>query len=199
MADLIAFVGSARRSGNTDVLVGEALRGARAAGATARRVRLAEIHMNPCRGCMRCESGRCHVHDDDVPRLLDQIREARALLFATPVYFWNVSGTMKTLWDRMLPLAGLDLTRRPVTMAPLIRGLAAGTIVVQEEAEGPHTSIIRLFHERNFADFGLRHLGDVYAYGALRKGEVRGDTAAMAAAHDLGQLLAEAGSSSPSP
>lgn len=197
MADLIAFVGSARRGGNTDVLAGEALRGARAAGATARRVRLAEIQMNPCQGCMRCAPGRCVVHDDDIPALLDQMRVARALLFATPVYFWNVSGSMKTLWDRLLPLAGLDLTRRPVTMDPLIRGLAAGTIVVQEEAERPHESIIRLFFERNFDDFGLRHRGDVYAYGALRRGEVQGDAEAMKAAFELGQRLA--GVSSPSP
>jgi len=197
MADLIAFVGSARRGGNTDALVGEALRGAREAGGTARRVRLAELQMRPCQGCMRCEAGRCRVHDDDVPALLDEMRAARALLFATPVYFWNVSGTLKTLWDRMLPLAGLDLTQRPVSMTPLIRGLTAGTIVVQEEAEGPHTSIIRLFFERNFRDFGLRPIGDVYAYGALLAGEVREDAGVMDAAFELGQRLI--GVNSPSP
>jgi len=113
------------------------------------------------------------------------------------VYFWNVSGTMKTLWDRMLPLAGLDIERRPVRMDPMVRGLAAGTIVVQEEAEGPHASIVRLFFERNLADFGLRHVGDVYAYGALHRGDVREDAGAMAAAFDLGQRLV--GDSSPSP
>lgn len=189
MTDLLALVGSARRRGNTDVLVGEAMAGARGAGATARRVRLAEFDLRPCRGCLRCGDGRCSSNDDDGDALLHAMLGARALLFATPVYFWNVSGLMKTLWDRMLPLAGLDLRRRPVTMAPLLRGRRAGTIVIQEEARGPDSSICELFFTRNLADFGLEHVGDVYAYGALRRGEVRGDAAAMAAARELGRRL----------
>ncbi len=193
MSDLLVLLGSARRGGNSDVLCGEAIAGAREAGATARRVRLAERRLHPCRGCLRCRPGGCRAHDDDGDGLLAEMLAARALLFATPVYFWNVSGLMKTLWDRMLPLAGLDLTREPVGMEPLLRGRRAGSIVVQEEAQGPHASIVRLFFERNLADFGLEHVGDVYAYGALRRGEVRGDAAALAAARALGRRLVERG------
>ena len=187
MVELLAFVGSARKGGNTDVLVDEVLRGA--AGATSRKVRLAALDLAACRGCMTCTMGECRGHDDDVGPLLRDMVEARALLFATPVYFWNVSGLTKTLWDRMLPLAGLDLTTTPVTMEPLLRGRGAGTVVVQEEPGGPHGSIIRTFFERNFADFGLNHVGDVYAYGALERGAVRGDADAMRAAFDLGRAL----------
>jgi len=189
MTDLLAFVGSARRGGNTDLLVGQAIAGARAAGATARRIRLAELDLRACHGCLGCGEGRCAQHDDGGDAVLQAMLDARALLFATPVYFWNVSGLMKTLWDRMLPLAGLDLEHSPVTMTPLLAGRRAGTIVIQEEAKGPHASICELFFTRNLADFGLQHVGDVYAYGALRCGEVRGDEAAMAAALDLGRRL----------
>jgi len=131
----------------------------------------------------------CRANDDDVDELLRRMTGSGALLFATPVYFWNVSGLMKTLWDRMLPLAGLALSSRPVTMTPLLKERRAATIVVQEEAEGPQTSIIRMFFERNFADFGMAHVGDVYAYGALRKGEIREDARAMEAAYELGRRL----------
>ncbi len=187
--DLLVLLGSARRGGNTDLLVEQAMAGARDAGATAQRVRLYDLEMRPCCGCFHCRDGQCRARTDDVPEVLERMLAARALLFATPVYFWNVSGLMKNLWDRMLPLAGLDLTVRPVTMTPLLAGRAAGTIVVQEEAEGPHESIIRLFFERNFADFGMRPVGDVYAYGALRKGDIRRDEAALQAAYDLGASL----------
>lgn len=193
MADLIAFVGSARRGGNTDVLATEAMRGARDAGATAMKIRLARIHMEPCMGCMRCRPGRCVQHDDDVNSILERMLGARALLFATPVYFWNVSGLMKTLWDRMLPLAGLDLSTRPVTMDPLLGGRRAGAIVIQEEGRGPHESIIRLFFERNIADFGMEPAGELFAYGALARGEVEGDARAMAGARDLGRRLVQPG------
>ncbi len=192
MTDLLAFVGSARAGGNTDVLVDEVLRGAAAAGASAVKVRLIDLDMAPCLGCMTCTAGSCRQHDDDVGPLLERMVAAQGLLFATPVYFWNVSGLMKTLWDRMLPLAGLDLTADPVTMDPLLRGKVAGTVVVQEEAQGPHASIIRTFFERNLADFGVRHVGELYAYGALERGAVRGDAAGMAGAFDLGRDLARA-------
>lgn len=189
MPDLIAFVGSARRGGNTDVLVSEALKAARKKGATARRIRLVDINMQPCRGCMRCVSGRCHSHRDDMDLILDAMLEARALLFATPVYFWNVSGLMKTLWDRMLPLAGLDIRKRPLVMKPLLTQTRAGVIVIQEEAEGPHGSIPRLFFDRNILDFGMEKAGEVFAYGALRRGEIRKDRKALAAARALGRKL----------
>ena len=189
MTDLLALVGSARVGGNTDLLVSEALKGARWVGATARRVRLFDLDMKPCLGCLACGDGRCHSHDDDIPELLRAMHESHALLFATPVYFWNVSGLMKTLWDRMLPLAGLDLTARPATMNPLLKGHKAGSIVIQEEAEGPHSSICRLFFERNFADFGMENAGEVYGFGALNRGDVRTDEGAMGAAFELGKRL----------
>ena len=190
MSDLLAFVGSARRGGNTDLLVGEALRGALGAGATVRRIRLGELDLHPCDGCLGCADGACSRHDDDMTELYPALMEARAILFATPVYFWNVSGLTKILWDRMLPLAGLDLSRRPLEMRPRLRGKRAGTIVVQEEAAGDQPSICRLFFERNLADFGLVDVGSVYAYGALHRGEVHGDEEAMRAAFSLGRALA---------
>lgn len=171
------------------MLVAEAISGARGAGARARRVRLAGIDMRPCRGCMRCASGRCMSHRDDMFEILEAMQEARALLFATPVYFWNVSGLMKTLWDRMLPLAGLDARARPLVMKPRLNGIRAGVIVVQEEAEGPQASVPRLFFDRNITDFGMVKVGEVYAFGALKRGEVREDAAAMSAARALGRSL----------
>ncbi len=196
MSDLLAFVGSARRDGNTDLLTSEAIWAARAEGLAVRRVRLADLDLRPCHGCMRCTDGRCHVHSDDMNRLMVDMRGASALLFATPVYFWNVSGLMKTLWDRMLPLAGLDLSRRPLVMRPLVQGLRAGAIVVQEEARGPHESICEQFFRRNFQDFGLVDRGSAYAYGALAAGEVLRDDQAMAASRALGRALAGSGKGS---
>lgn len=189
MTDVLAFVGSARRGGNTDALVEQALRGVADAGGTARRVGLGEMDLRPCLGCLRCADGRCREHDDGMSDLYREMPSAQALLFATPVYFWNVSGLMKTLWDRMLPLAGLDLTRRPLVMRSRISGARAGSIVVQEEDRGPHSSICELFFRRNMADFGLEDRGSVYAFGALAAGEVRGDRAAMDAARALGRSL----------
>jgi hypothetical protein len=96
---------------------------------------------------------------------------------------------MKTLWDRMLPLAGLDIRKRPLVMKPLLTHTRAGVIVIQEEAEGPHGSIPRQFFDRNILDFGMEKAGEVFAYGALHRGEIRKDRKALAAARALGRKL----------
>jgi len=125
--------------------------------------------------------------------VLAAMEGAGALLFSTPVYFWNVSGLVKTLFDRMLPLAGLRWTPGGARMESRLAGKPGGAIVVQEERERPGLpSIPRLFFTRNFEDFGIVPAGIVLAAGARNPGDVRRDAASMRAARELGARLAAA-------
>ena len=49
------------------------------------------------------------MHSDDMPELLTKIRETEIMVFATPLYYSNVTGLMKDFIDRMLPLSNADL------------------------------------------------------------------------------------------
>jgi multimeric flavodoxin WrbA len=66
MASIPGLVGSARPWRNSDLLVCQALRGAQAEGAAIQMVRLTNLHLESCTGCMRCDiSGEpCPVDDD---------------------------------------------------------------------------------------------------------------------------------------
>jgi multimeric flavodoxin WrbA len=186
---LLVFQGSARRGGNTEILCREAVRGARESGMKAELVRLAGLKILPCRGCFRCKGGLCRGGRDDMNGILKAMVEADAFIFATPVYFWNVSGLMKMFFDRLLPLLTMKRERDRIRLHSRVEGRKAGVIVVQEEEQSPHESLPLLFFRRNLSDFGLRLAGELFVYGALHAGDVRRNPKAMKGARQLGRDL----------
>lgn len=97
---VLGLVGSPRRGGNTEILIDKALEGAASSGAATERVRLADLRINPCRGCEVCKvKGRC-IQDDDMQQIYSKILEADGVLLGTPVYFYGPSAQTKCLLDR---------------------------------------------------------------------------------------------------
>jgi len=104
MTTVLALVGSARRWGNCEVLAREALAGAAEAGADSlKMLRLTDLRMEPCTGCLVCAIGGrpCPLHDD-LDFLLAQAAVADALVVAAPVYVLGPVAPVKLLLDRML-------------------------------------------------------------------------------------------------
>lgn len=95
---------SPRRGGNSDALADAFLAGATQAGHAAEKICLYDKDIRFCRGCLACQkTGRCGIRDD-VEAILDKMRRADVIVFATPVYFYEMCGQMKTLLDRTNPL-----------------------------------------------------------------------------------------------
>lgn len=91
--------------GNTDVIARAFLDGACEAGAQAETVYLKDKKINHCTGCFACWTrtpGVC-IHKDDMPELLEKMRWADCIVFATPLYVYTVSGLMKDFMDRVIP------------------------------------------------------------------------------------------------
>ena len=101
---ITGILGSARKGGNTEILLGAALEEARAEGCSTSRIILRDKHIAPCDGCMGCaETGEC-VIQDDMEEVYKGIREADGIIWASPVYYWSVSGLTKTALDRTYAL-----------------------------------------------------------------------------------------------
>jgi len=104
---VMAFNGSPRRNWNTGMLLERALEGAAARGAETTLVQLYDLDYQGCRSCFGCKTlggkayGRCALKDELTP-VLDQILQADALLLGSPVYFWAVTGEMKSFLERLL-------------------------------------------------------------------------------------------------
>lgn len=96
---------SPRRNGNSNVLCKQFQQGALDAGHAVETLFLADYHIAYCLGCGKCmerKDGTC-VQQDDMADILDKMEEADVIVFATPVYFYNMCAQMKTLLDRTCP------------------------------------------------------------------------------------------------
>ncbi|MBW1912216.1 MAG: flavodoxin family protein [Deltaproteobacteria bacterium] len=100
--------------GNTALILNPFLEGMEAAGAEIELYYTKELVINPCLGCVTCwfkTPGKC-VRKDDMTSLFPKIKKADTLVFATPVYVDGVSGPMKNLMDRLIPLGNPSLEIR---------------------------------------------------------------------------------------
>lgn len=100
---ILIITTSLRRGSNSDALAEQFAKGAAQAGHSVETLSLRDKNLQFCRGCLACQStGKCVIRDDVAP-MLEQIRTADVLVFATPIYFYEMSGQMKVLLDRTDP------------------------------------------------------------------------------------------------
>jgi len=94
------------RKSNTQVLVEAFLEGAAREGASGETLFASELSVKDCVGCFSCWNvtpGVC-VHKDDMPQVLEKMREADVLIWATPLYHYGMTARLKRILERTLPL-----------------------------------------------------------------------------------------------
>lgn len=91
---------SPRIGGNTDILLDNALKGARSAGAKTEKIALGRLKFSPCQECENMPSdGSCLINDDMQGAYL-KIKNADAIIFASPIFFGSLSAQAKAMIDR---------------------------------------------------------------------------------------------------
>ena len=168
----VGILGSAREGGNTEILLDIALEEARNIGGSTSKVTLRDKVIVECDGCMGCaQTGEC-VIQDDMQEVYKQIREADGIIWATPVYYWSMSGLTKIALDRTYALNFPTLQQ-----AGKIGGLVvvAGGRGCMSAANPFHMYFI--YNHMFPAEFA-------YAY-AREKAEVNKDTIAVAMARTM--------------
>ena len=105
--NIVILSGSPRKDGNTDKLVAAFIEGAESAGKSVALFRVADMKINACIGCRHCfeEKGAC-IQKDDMAIILDAIRKADTLVFASPIYYFTITAQLKLAIDRTYPLLG---------------------------------------------------------------------------------------------
>jgi multimeric flavodoxin WrbA len=99
---VLVLAASPRKDGNSTILASKAAEGVKAAGGEADVTPIGHLKIAPCNACNSCitkpEAG-CVIKDDMQP-LYQRIRNAQGIIFATPVYWFNMSAQMKLFIDR---------------------------------------------------------------------------------------------------
>ena len=102
--NVLVVSSSLRSHSNSERLADEFVRGVQESGNYAEHISLRGKTIHFCKGCLTCqESQRCVIHDD-ADMIVQKMRTADVIVFATPIYYYEMSGQMKTLLDRANPL-----------------------------------------------------------------------------------------------
>ena len=104
MSKVLVITTSLRAKSNSDVLAGRLIAGAKDAGHEVEVVSLKGKEIRFCIGCLNCQKTQKCVLKDDAIEIAEKMKNADTLVFVTPIYYYEMSGQMKTLLDRMNPL-----------------------------------------------------------------------------------------------
>ena len=174
---ILGVVCSPRIGGNTEVLVKEALEGAKGKGGNVNLLRLSGKQIKPCDHCGACyETGECHIKDD-MDKIYQQLLEADGIILGSPVYFWSVCAQAKLVMDRTYAL------RYPTKR---LRDKVGGAIAGRRGQVTTLTVMNNFFLGQGMIPAGL----GVDGRGS-KKGDVKDDSRAMKEAKNLGERMVE--------
>lgn len=167
---------SLRKNSNSDALAESFAKGAREAGNQVEQISLRDKTIGFCRGCLACQkTGRCVIHDD-ADAIAQKMLSADVLVFATPIYYYEMSGQMKTMLDRANPLFIADYAFRDIY---LLTSAAENENYVDERAVNGLEGWIACFEKARLA-------GKVFAGGVTEPGEIDGHPA-LQEAYQMGK------------
>lgn len=100
MKKVLIISTSLRNNANSEILARETERGAKEKGHEVEFITLKDKNIQFCKGCLACQKlGKC-VINDDANAITEKMKNSDVIVWATPVYYYEMSGQMKTMIDR---------------------------------------------------------------------------------------------------
>jgi multimeric flavodoxin WrbA len=185
---VIIVKGSPRENGNSAILADQVAAGAEAAGAEVESFYLHGMDIAPCDACDACQVAQDEecIMEDDMQILYPKLREAEAIVYASPVYWFTVSAQIKLFMDRCYGLGGGDGDVEEHGLA----GKRIGVVLVyggDDPFDSGAINAIRMFQDA-FSYIPAEIVDIVYGY-ALDPGEIRQNEHVMDKAYELGMAL----------
>jgi multimeric flavodoxin WrbA len=97
---VIAFLGSPRVDGNTELLLNETTRAIQEQGHEVKTYKLNCLSIKPCQDCGGCDKTGACIINDDMNEICKEIREADRIILASPIFFFGLSAQTKAMVDR---------------------------------------------------------------------------------------------------
>ena len=175
---IIALQASPRKGGNCDVLMDEMIKGIEENGGEVVKYYLEDKQIAPCKACMYCaEHSEC-VRADDGNEIIDALVEADGVIFATPIYYGQMTAQGKLIIDRFYGIG-----QNPDKS---LSGKAA-LIFTENQPEGTYDDYIQLTKASPFEFMGYDVIGYVDAGSAGPAGAVNEQENKLKEAYELGK------------
>lgn len=164
---IVILNGSPRRNGNTSSLVKKFTQGAESVGNTVTEFFLDKMNINGCKGCFGGHSSRecpC-VQRDDMAQIYPAVKDCDVIVLASPLYYWNMSGQIRTAVDRLFALEEGD--------GNLLRGHGRSSALLMA-AEGNGFEDVLTYYDHLMEHLKWKNLGHVLAGGNGDVGDIAG-------------------------
>ena len=176
MKKVLIITTSLRNGSNSDMLAAAFKDGAVSAGNSVETVSLKGKAIGFCKGCFACQKiGKC-VINDDANEITDKIAAADAVVWATPVYYYEMSGQMKTMIDRANSLFSRERNFKDVYLLATADDASSSTIDGAMKGLDGWIKCMK----------GSRFAGSVFVGGIESAGEIEGNIG-LKKAFDLGK------------
>ena len=182
---ILIINGATRVNGNTDILLGRLIQGVESVEGALKVVDLREKKIGDCIGCYQClRESTCSLVDD-MSEIRTEIEASDLLVFASPVYWCGVPGSMKTFIDRLFfyyhPQNNVLLSgKEAIVLAPL-----------NQKNVSRETAPLVEFFERFFSCLGIEIIGMHFFGGIMGKAAVLQNTEYLEKSFQLGKGLAQ--------
>lgn len=177
---IVVLNGSPRKNGNTSALVREFSKGAESTGNTVTVFFLGDMDIHECKGCFGGHSSRecpC-VQKDDMDKIYPVYKEADIVVLASPLYYWTISGQLKTAFDRLFAVAECD---------PNYRNPKKESVLIMA-AEGHGFEESEYWYDRLEKHLGWKSLGKILCGGVMAVGDIK-DKQELKDAYELGKAI----------
>ena len=178
---IVILNGSPRKNGNTSALAQAFAKGAGEAGHTVTAFWLDGMDIRGCRGCFGGDSSRpcpC-VQKDGMTEIYPAVRDSDVVVLASPLYYWNLSGQLRTAIDRLFALEEGD--------GNLLRGGGRASCLLMA-AEGNGFEDVLTYYDHLMEHLRWKNLGHVLAGGNMDAGDIDGKPE-LQAAYELGRSI----------
>ena len=184
---VLGIMGSPRIKGNTDLLLDEALNGAKSQQAEVEKIVVDKLKITPCReyyGCLK--DGNCVIRDD-MDDIYAKLLEADGIIVASPMFFCGLSAQLKALIDRCQALWA-----RRYVLQNLPDSARKGIFIGVGATRGKQLfdgSILTVKYF--FQAFGVEYVDELLVRGVDKRGEIKEHPTALSDAFELGKRLAQ--------
>ena len=177
---LLIINASPRKKGNIAQMVAEMADEAKAHGVETEIVEVQHLHIKPCMACMQCRAkGSCVLPEDDSQRVLQLIKDCKAMVIAAPCYWGNIPGTLKLLFDRIV-YGMMDESSRGFPL-PLHRGKRCVLVststtpwplnILMHQSRGAIRALKEICHYSGFSIVATVEKGGTRHHTTLAEGE----------------------------
>ncbi|MFH1032727.1 MAG: flavodoxin family protein [Chloroflexota bacterium] len=185
---VLGIMGSPRIKGNTDLLLTEALKGAKSAGAEIEKIVLDKLKISPCREYLAClKDGNCIIRDD-MDDIYPKLLSADRVIIASPMFFYGLSAQVKALIDRGQALWARKyvLGKNPPDSGRKGALIAVGATQGEKLFDGSILTVTYFFKS-----IGVTYADQLLVRGIDKKGEIKQHPTALSDAFELGKRLVQ--------